>query len=575
MKIVTAQLNYHVGNIVSNTYKIIEVISDNDFRESDIIVFSELCLFGYYPKDMIYMEEYMLLQEQGLQKIIERTSSPLVNAAVVIGVVEENDFAGKPFRNALYFIHNGEVKYKYYKQLLPTYGIFDEARHFEAGTSDGFIEFNGKRIGFLICEDAWEDPKDKLYVKNDPVVSLMNARLDLVISINASPSNLGKQQERLDVIKHVATTVDAPVVYVNQVGGNDDLVFDGGSMVYDKHGLIDQSEYFVEDVRTIDLSENQERLVPRINEKYDFILKQLVLGVQDYCSKCGFNKVVIGSSGGVDSALTMAIASIALGGKNVKAITMPTQYSSKGSVGDSVDLCNNLGIDLIEYPIGDVFTQTVENYANNITQRDFYDKGDGYFVFQNVEESMSQIANENLQARIRGTILMTYSNSSGALVLSTGNKSELAVGYCTLYGDMNGGLSVLGDLYKTEVFKLCRHINDNYFKKEMIPNAIIDKPPSAELAEDQQDTDSLPPYDVLDAILRLYIEKPVLPMSEIMEAFEVVKGIEEADEDIKKKVIGLVNRNEYKRNQSPPIIRLTRKSFGFDRQMPLSGRYIK
>jgi len=553
MNITLAQLNYTVGDIEGNTAKIINTMSVNS--SSDIIVFSELCVTGYYPKDMLFLDGFLDRQAKAIEEICEASKS--IKGAVVIGAVEVNNFHGKPFKNALYMIEKGQIIYRYYKQLLPTYGVFGEARHFEAGNQHGLFMYKGKRLGFLICEDSWLDSDDPLY-GTDPAEQLVNEKLDLIISINASPSHLGKAKERIELIEGISEGAQCPVVYVNQVGGYDELVFDGGSFVTNKHGLlVDMASYFEEDVMTHDTqNKNMSFLVPdnyfgTDASKYHFLHRQLVTGIRDYCHKCGFTKAVIGSSGGIDSALTLALAVDALGADNVTAITMPNKFSSAGSVDDSVVLCQNLGVELLNYNI----------YPTYQAMCDMYDSA--------MQVQMGQLANENLQARIRGAVLMTFSNTENALVLSTGNKSELAVGYCTLYGDMNGGINVLGDVYKTDVFELCRHLNEKHYQEEIIPYAIIDKPPSAELAEGQEDTDSLPEYDVLDKILQTYIEGA-------MDDVDVIHTLVEEDgmdETEVKRIIALVNRNEYKRNQSPPIIRVTAKSFGYDRQMPLAAKY--
>lgn len=556
MKVCMAQLNFQIGDIAGNTRKIIEVIETEG--EAELIVFSELAITGYYPKDLLYRTSVIAAQNVALNEILAATKRS--KAGVVLGLVEANPFAGKPFRNAAYLLEDGKVLFRYAKQLLPTYGVFDEARHFEPGSAQGLVEWRGYRLGLLICEDAWELADKPLY-QRDPVRALAANKLDLVVSINASPCSLGKPQQRKDVVARVARTANAPVVYVNQVGANDDLVFDGGSMAISADGRL----YEIEGVASFAPMYQESRLLVDTNsattdleavfsklalQGVALIAEQLRLGLLDYCTKSGFSKVAIGSSGGIDSAVCLAMAAWALGPENVTAVTMPTSWSSKGSVADSEALCDALGVKLYHSPIGDTLNTEVSAFTATFG------------------EAPGNIAHENLQARIRGQRLMTFSNTTGAMIISTGNKSELSVGYCTLYGDMSGGLSLLGDLYKLQVYELARHLNDSVFEREVIPMTIIDKPPSAELSPGQIDSDALPAYEQLDAILRLYLEDELISNEE--RELLCVAANKVAPQEIIR-IQRMVDRNEYKRKQAPPVIKVTQRAFGADRQIPITA----
>ncbi|MAZ86211.1 MAG: NAD+ synthase [Cellvibrionaceae bacterium] len=548
MKIVTAQLNYTIGDMAGNANKIIDVIATQGNR-ADLIVFSELCITGYYPKDLLDREGFIDAQMLELDRIKKATEG--MNSAIVVGVVMRNPMAGKKHLNALLFIEDGMVIYQYNKQLLPTYGVFDEARHFEPGGQVGAMTWRGKRVGFLICEDAWEDAGKPLYQK-DPVAQLADCNCDVIVSINASPYNIYKRQSRAEVIKNIVKTCDCDVVYVNQVGGIDDLVFDGNSRIMRSNGYwISEAPEFEESVDFVDIR-RQAPVDCRPDVSMKLMVKQLVMGLRDYCVKSGFKQVLVGSSGGIDSAVTLAICALAMGPENVVAVTMPSKYSSAGSVDDSVSLCAALGVELVESPIKETFEVEIQSYTEAFG------------------EAPSGLAQENLQARIRGQRLMTLSNSTGAMVVSTGNKTELSVGYCTLYGDMAGGLSILADLYKGQVYDMANYLNEWEFRREVIPFAIITKEPSAELAEGQADTDSLPPYDQLDAYLQLILEGDLLNLDErlVLEGIAGEMPIEDKD-----RVRKMLDRNEYKRRQAPPLIRVNRRSFGADRQIPLTINY--
>lgn len=559
LKLCMVQLNYTLNDFAGNADKIIKAIASN--VDSDLIVFSELCLSGYYPQDLVEEPDFLDRQQVALQALLE--ASRATAAAIVIGAITRNSGVGKPLHNSLLLLRGGEVVMQYAKQLLPTYNIFDERRHFEPGAPSAAVaEIGGARVGFLICEDGWNDAGQDYAV--NPLLMLAQAGAELIVSINASPSNLGKVRQRHRLFCEVAERHHLPVVYVNQVGAHDQIVFDGASFIVEPgRGVVVELPQFEEAQSAVLLQPGSDGW--RVNVPHPvlpvplsdsaFYYKQIVLGLQDYARKVGFRSVVVGSSGGIDSALTLALAADALGGDKVHAITMPSVYSSEGSVSDSVTLCRNLGVPLFEHPIGDLFGQ----YNAGFTQA--------------FGRESARLTRENLQARIRGTILMAYSNDFGNLLLTTGNKSEISVGYFTLYGDSNGGLNLIGDLYKTEVFALARYYNELH-GREVIPLAIIDKPPSAELSPDQKDTDSLPPYPVLDEILKLHIEGHRLRDEEYAHAEAFCAAMQARGEGATiDRVLGLIQRSEFKRRQAPPIIRLRNRAFGNGRQMPLAVKY--
>tara|TARA_R110002072_G_scaffold302794_1_gene488802 strand:+ start:39610 stop:41256 length:1647 start_codon:yes stop_codon:yes gene_type:complete len=548
MKLLMAQLNYQIADIEGNTQKILSVLEQYG-HQVDLIVFTELCITGYYPKDLLYQGSLIQAQNKAIDLIKSATES--LSAAVVLGYVEQNEGTGKPYFNALGLYEKGKQIAACYKQLLPVYNIFDEARHFEPGNQTGVLEFRGSKLGFLICEDGWENSAHPMY-KSNPVKDLEEEGVNTIISINASPGNIGKQEQRYELIKQTAQRCDANVIYVNQVGGMDDIVFDGGSIAINAKGeTLAQSKFYEEDFTLVDLS-NAISIETKVQSKMQVIAQQLRVGLLDYCNKTGFDSVVVGSSGGIDSAVTLALAVWALGSDKVMAITMPSPFSSEGSWSDSEVLCENLGIPLINAPIRDQFQLDCEEFEKRFGERP------------------SGLTQENMQARTRARILMAYSNNFGNLVLSTGNKSEISVGYCTLYGDMGGGLSLIGDLYKMEVYALARYLNEHIFNGKGIPEPIIDKEPSAELSPDQKDSDSLPPYPVLDAILHRYIEEDYLTDTEKVSYEKTLSKIDQATID---KVRKMVSRAEYKRQQAAPVIRVHHRAFGIGRQIPLTSLF--
>lgn len=569
MRIGIAQCNFTVGDLSGNTAKILEQIKKHG-NDCDLLVFSELAITGYPPLDLVLSRGFVYEQLRCLGEITNATSH--VSAAVVIGYVDVNDGAGKELYNSLAVCKSGEIVFRYQKRCVPTYNVFDESRYFEAGTQSGVWKYQGTRIGFLICEDAWNDNDfvDRNLYNVDPVKDCFEKGADIFVSINASPSELGKLSRKVGMFSKMAAKYNTPFVYVNQVGANDDLVFDGNSFAIDACGKVIRSmSCFAEDYATICFFHGYSGNFQDYSCPSEFFYRQIVFGIREYVTKCGFRDVVFGCSGGIDSALVGALAVDALGASHVKAITMPSKVSTEGSVTDSEKLCNALGIELLTHPIGDLVEQYRDAFKLNL------DGGD-----------LTGLSLENLQPRIRCNILMEYSNKLGHLLLSTGNKSEASVGYCTIYGDMGGGFSPISDLYKTEVWDLARYYN-KFHGKEIIPLSIIDKAPSAELYEGQKDTDSLPPYPVLDAILRLYIEGDMLDCNEretniraVEEWYEesddwppiLTGGVMNKRQQLAEKVLRLVDRAEFKRRQAPPTLRVHGRAWGAGRRYPIAQK---
>ena len=565
LRITLAQLNFTVGDIEGNVARMVAAAQQAAREQADLIVFSELSLCGYYPGDM--------LEETGFQQRIDAGISALQQASAelpqlhwVLGAPTPARGPGKRLHNSLLVLQGGAVRLQYAKQLLPTYNIFDERRHFEPGPDVAkVLRIGSTQVGLLICEDGWNDHGAD-YATN-PFERMRDAAPDLVVSINASPSHTGKREQRHQIFADAARRHGLPILYVNQIGGHDQVVYDGASFAAEPDaGVVFEAQRFVEDVRTLQfdnghfLSAEGARPAPVPTQglpAMDFYRQQIVLGLRDYAWRCGFTQVVVGSSGGIDSALTLALAVEALGADNVVGVTMPSRYSSSGSVDDSVALCQNLGVQLHTHPIAELVAGYAQQFESSFGQ------------------PLSGLPLENLQARIRGTVLMEYSNAFGHLLLTTGNKSEISVGYCTLYGDTNGGLGLIGDLYKTEVFALSRHVNEQA-GRELIPQAIIDKEPSAELAPGQRDVDSLPPYPVLDEVLKLLIEGERLLAPELAaaQAFVAQLQTDGAGRALVQRVRMMVARNEYKRRQAPPILRVRPRAFGSGRQMPIAARYV-
>lgn len=551
MKIALAQLNYLVGDFEYNRTLILEKVLKASKSGIDLIVFSELSICGYPPLDLL---ERKIFIDQSTKTILKLSAEIPKNIGVLIGAPEINkQDKGKLLFNSAYFILNGEVKDIFRKSLLPTYDIFDEYRYFEPNKEFRILEFNGKKIAVTICEDLWDDQpaetnfsRSRLYTTN-PMKELMKFKPDFIVNLAASPFAFGRQGIKRNIFTDKAKKHEIPVFMVNQTGANTELIFEGGSLAVSASGSVaNQMNFFEEDYVELELdkvktfhSETQPELPDRIKLMHD----ALVMGTRDYFRKSGFSKATLGLSGGIDSAVTLAIAARALGSENLHVLLMPSQYSSGHSVSDSEEMVKTLGVSYDIIPIKELFNL----YRDTMKP-----------VFGARAEDLTE---ENIQSRIRGTLLMALSNKLGHILLNTSNKSETAVGYGTLYGDMAGGLSVLGDVYKTDVYSLARYINSS---KEIIPENIISKPPSAELRPDQKDSDSLPDYDILDAILEKYIEKQMSHDDIIADGF---------DPDIVKRVIRLVNNNEYKRYQTPPILRISSKAFGVGRRIPLVAKY--
>ncbi len=544
MKIGIAQINPVIGDFPGNAKRILAAYRECIEGGADLVLTPELSLAGYPPRDLVFKSQFVPKCLQALDYLAGETKE----APLIVGYVDHNHptHHGKPFRNAAAWLQNGEITHRIFKTLLPTYDVFDERRYFEPAQSNDPIEFLGKRIGITICEDIWTvDHLKRPYYDADPVESLCKQGVDLLLNLSASPFHLGKPLKRRAMIAGIAHKAKAPVVYCNTIGANDQLIFDGHSLVAGTNGRIAvQLPGFSEQCRVVDPFTAVEDDVELDQPDIAQVHQALVLGVRDYVTKCGFSSVCLGLSGGIDSALTAAIAAEALGGDKVHGLTMPSQYSSQGSIDDSVALAENLGIRCDEVAIGEAF-ETIKKTMGP--------------VFGDRPEDVTE---ENIQARLRGLLLMALSNKDNHLLLTTGNKSELAVGYCTIYGDMNGGLAVISDLPKTKVFELARWINR---EEEIIPWNTIDKPPSAELRPDQKDQDTLPEYDVLDAILELYIEHH-------MSADEIIERGH--DENTVRWIQRRVDLNEWKRHQAAPGLRVTSKAFGLGRRMPIAQRFV-
>lgn len=546
MRITIAQLNPTVGDINGNLAKMAYACSEAGGADSDLIVFPELFLVGYPPRDLLDLPWFIERSRAALEEIC-KISLRYDNTGVLFGMPWPHGFPGRGLYNAAVLVYRGEVWGCQYKSLLPIYDVFDEARYFDPAPNICLLDFKGQRLGISICEDAWNDPefwpRGSIY-EFDPIQALARQGADILINISASPFHAGKEETRFNLISSYARRHKLPFVYVNQVGANDELIFDGRSMVFDAMGqpvLI--APAFKELLTTVDLTNDPADPVGFVpQERIATINQALVLGVRDYMRKCGFRRAVLGLSGGIDSAVCAVLAVQAIGPENVLGITMPSPFSSSGSVDDSRQLADNLGIEIKHISISEVY----DSYLGTLREH-FAGKP-------------HDITEENIQARIRGNILMAFSNKYGHLVLSTGNKSELAMGYCTMYGDMSGGLAVLADVPKTMVYELANYINRDMV---VIPEAIIVKPPSAELRPDQKDQDTLPPYEILDQILHYYVEENFSVKQLIMAGY---------DPDIVRWVVHNADRNEYKRRQAAPGLKVTTKAFGAGRRMPIAAK---
>ncbi len=543
MKLALGQINPTVGDFAGNAAKIIEYSTRARAQGAGLILFPELSVCGYPPRDLVERASFVTHNREAAEHIASETRG----IAVICGLVTPAQAdTGKSVMNSAALLMDGEINFIQSKMLLPTYDVFDEMRNFAPARHQELLPFCGKQMAVTICEDAWND-KDfwprQLY-NVDPVEALVKAGGNFVLNISASPFWAGKRELRQEMLATIARTDHVPVAFVNQVGGNDSLVFDGSSLVFDRQGnVVATGKSFEEDLIFFDSDSLAGDLHDQIPGEEASVYSALVLGTRDYISKCGFKKAIVGLSGGIDSALTAAIAVDAIGAESVIGVGMPSEYSSEGSITDARELSCNLGIHFEILPIGDIFHEF---------------KGTLRKVFEGKKEDVTE---ENIQSRIRGSLLMAMSNKFGALVLSTGNKSELGVGYCTLYGDMAGGLAVIADVPKTLVYRLSRYVNS---RKPVIPQSTLEKAPSAELRPDQKDTDSLPPYEVLDAILEDYVEQ-----SHSAEDIAREHGFDLA---LVKSVIRMVERNEYKRQQAAPGIKISPKAFGYGRRFPIAAK---
>lgn len=544
MKIAIAQLNFHIGNFEGNLQKMLTAVAQAKAAGADIVCFSELATVGYPPRDFLEFEDFIEMAEASVQTLAEAAQG----IAIVVGSPTKNpNIEGKDHYNAAYFLADGAIQQVQHKTLLPTYDVFDEYRYFEPASKWQVVNYQGHRIALTVCEDIWNIGNENPLYTICPMDELMPQRPDFILNLSASPFSYQQAEQRIKVVQANVQRYGIPLIYVNHCGAQTELLFDGGSLAVSADGRIhDELPYFQECLRTYELKDlqqgGQEQLQPKA--KMALIHDALVMGVRDYFKKLGFKRAILGLSGGIDSALVAVIAARALGAANVRLVLMPSHYSSDHSVTDARQLAENLGSPYDIIPIEPIYDSFMEALKPHFWATPF------------------GIAEENLQSRSRGNLLMALSNKFGNILLNTSNKSEVAVGYGTLYGDMCGGLSVIGDLYKTEVFALCRYINRD---GEVIPENIITKPPSAELKPDQKDTDSLPPYEDLDEILYLYIEGRFSPQDIIEKGY---------DEKLVRRVLRMVNINEFKRHQMAPVLRVSGKAFGMGRRMPIVGKYL-
>ena len=544
MKIAIAQLNYHIGDFEGNLQKMLEATQMAKDTAADIVVFGELAVTGYPPRDFLEFDDFI---EKSLE-VVARLAKAAIDIAIVVGAPSRNPVVeGKDLFNSAYFLADGTIQQVEHKALLPTYDIFDEYRYFEPASSFEVVHYKGKKIALTVCEDIWNVGNENPLYTICPLDELKEQDPDFILNLSASPFNFNHANNRIHVLKANVELYGKPMFYVNHVGAQTEIIFDGGSIVMSPDGMVhDELPYFEACIRTYELSNvlnggiHQEQK----KDKMDLIHDALITGIKDYFGKLGLKKAILGLSGGIDSAVVAVLAQRALGAENVRVLLMPSQFSSDHSVNDARQLAKNLNI---QYDI--IYIQEAYTAYENMLKPHF-------------TATKFDVTEENIQARIRGMLLMSMSNKFGNIVLNTSNKSEAAVGYGTLYGDMAGGLSVIADVYKTEVFALARFMNKD---AEVIPMNTITKPPSAELRPDQVDADSLPDYEILDAILYQYIEKRQGPKELIAQGF---------DKKLVARVLKMVNRNEFKRAQVAPVLRVSSKAFGMGRRIPIVGKYL-
>ncbi|MEY4926037.1 MAG: hypothetical protein RI894_473 [Bacteroidota bacterium] len=545
MRISIAQFNPHIGNFAGNLQKMLDAVAKAKAEKADILCFGELCVCGYPPRDFLEFDDFIQYCNDSVERLAQETADGKI--ALVVGSPTKNPkIEGKDLFNSAYFLVNGGVQQVVHKTLLPTYDIFDEYRYFEPNTEFNVVHYKNKKIALTVCEDIWNVGNDNPLYTLCPLDELAPQKPDFVLNLSASPFCYKHAAERIHVLKANAIRYGLPIFYVNHSGASTEIIFDGGSIVMSPDGNVyDELPYFIEEMRCYNLADVEKGGVnnTQTKDKMALIHDALVCGIQNYFGKLGFKTAILGISGGIDSAVVAALACRALGAKNVRGVMLPSGFSSEHSVADARKLAENLGMSHDLIPIKKGFEAMLETLAP-------------FF-----EGTPFNIAEENIQARIRMVTLMALSNKFGNVLLNTSNKSEAAVGYGTLYGDMAGGLAVLGDVYKTEVFELARYINKD---SEVIPENSITKPPSAELRPDQKDSDSLPDYGILDQILYQYIEQREGPLEIIAQGY---------DENLVRRVLRMVNINEFKRFQTPPILRVSSKAFGMGRRMPIEGKY--
>ncbi len=538
MKIALIQFDPTIGDFEENLKKILSLADQAASKGCRLAVFPELCVCGYPPRDLLERKDFIGDCIQASEALIQKTGE----MGVLFGTVSPNlSGVGKPIHNTAILAHRGKAVATCHKRLLPSYDIFDETRYFEPGDASTVVEFMGKRLGLAICEDIWHDEYN---YEADPVADLAKAGTDIYIAISASPFDLKKADVRHRIVEHHVELYRKPFLYCNSVGGQDCLIFDGRSFALDQNGRhVAQARDFEEDLVIVDLEGGTQDIHPVSSTPEGCLIKALKLGLTDYMGRCGFKKVVLGLSGGIDSSVTAAIAVEALGPSNVTGVLMPSPYTSKESIEDAGQLAENLGIETVTLPISDIFQQYLDTLKP---------------VFRDLPPDVTE---ENIQARIRGNLLMALSNKWGHMVLSTGNKTELAVGYCTLYGDLTGGYALISDVPKTMVYRLASYLNR---EQEIIPPRVITKAPSAELRPGQKDQDDLPPYELIDPILEIYLEENA--------SIQEIAG-RGYDLEVVQRIVSMVNKSEYKRQQAPFGPKVTTRAFGYGRRYPVAHRY--